>query len=153
MVSYVAVPWQLYQLTHSNAQVGLLGLVQLLPVVVCGLLGGAVADRGGRPADVGSAVLTSGARAAIRFLAGQSRTDAGRIRLVSYKNGNGLGAFDTEAEAAAEGRTLAAASSTRLAGAACGGRASGRPSSSLARLPSRSGVPTTAARVLCWMVS
>jgi len=45
MVSYVAVPWQLYQLTHSNAQVGLLGLVQLLPVVLCGLLGGAVADR------------------------------------------------------------------------------------------------------------
>src|ERR1700712_3114870 len=45
MVSYVAVPWQLYELTHSNAQVGLLGLVQLIPVVVCGLLGGAVADR------------------------------------------------------------------------------------------------------------
>ena len=45
MVSYVAVPWQLYELTHSNAQVGLLGLVQLLPVLVCGLLGGAVADR------------------------------------------------------------------------------------------------------------
>ncbi len=45
MVSYVAVPWQLYQLTHSNAQVGLLGLVQLVPVVTCGLLGGAVADR------------------------------------------------------------------------------------------------------------
>ncbi|MBS0445156.1 MAG: MFS transporter [Proteobacteria bacterium] len=45
MVSYVAVPWQVYELTHSNAQVGLLGLVQLAPVVVCGLLGGAVADR------------------------------------------------------------------------------------------------------------
>jgi MFS family permease len=45
MVSYVAVPWQIYQLTQSNAQVGLLGLVQLLPVVICGLLGGAVADR------------------------------------------------------------------------------------------------------------
>lgn len=45
MVSYVAVPWQLYVLTHSNAQVGLLGLVELVPVVVCGLLGGAVADR------------------------------------------------------------------------------------------------------------
>ena len=29
-----------------NAQVGVLGLVQLVPVVVCGLLGGAVADRG-----------------------------------------------------------------------------------------------------------
>ncbi len=45
MVSYVAVPWQVYELTHSNWQVGLLGLVQLLPVVLCGLLGGAVADR------------------------------------------------------------------------------------------------------------
>lgn len=45
MVSYVAVPWQLYELTRSNAQVGLLGLVQLVPVIVCGLLGGAVADR------------------------------------------------------------------------------------------------------------
>jgi MFS family permease len=45
MVSYVAVPWQLYQLTHSNAQVGMLGLVQLVPVVACGLLGGAIADR------------------------------------------------------------------------------------------------------------
>jgi MFS family permease len=45
MVSYVAVPWQLYELTHSNAQVGLLGLVQLVPVVACGLIGGAVADR------------------------------------------------------------------------------------------------------------
>lgn len=45
MVSYVAVPWQVYELTRSNAQVGLLGLVQLIPVVVCGLLGGAVADR------------------------------------------------------------------------------------------------------------
>jgi len=45
MVSYVAVPWQVFELTRSNAQVGLLGLVQLVPVVVCGLLGGAVADR------------------------------------------------------------------------------------------------------------
>lgn len=45
MVSYVTVPWQLHELTRSNGQVGLLGLVQLLPVVLCGLLGGAVADR------------------------------------------------------------------------------------------------------------
>jgi MFS family permease len=45
MVSYVAVPWQVYELTRSNAMVGLLGLVQLVPVLICGLLGGAVADR------------------------------------------------------------------------------------------------------------
>ena len=45
MVSYVAVPWQLYALTRSNAQVGALALVQLIPVVVCALLGGVAADR------------------------------------------------------------------------------------------------------------
>lgn len=45
MVSYVAVPWQLYALTRSNAQVGALALVQLVPVVVCALLGGVAADR------------------------------------------------------------------------------------------------------------
>jgi len=45
MVSYMAVPYQVYQLTRSNAMVGALGLAQLLPVLVFGLLGGAYADR------------------------------------------------------------------------------------------------------------
>jgi MFS family permease len=45
MVSYMAVPYQVYQLTQSNAWVGALGLAQLLPVLVFGLLGGAYADR------------------------------------------------------------------------------------------------------------
>lgn len=40
-----------------------------------------------RPADVGSAVFTSGARAAIRFLAGQARTDAGRISVYGLGEG------------------------------------------------------------------
>lgn len=45
MVSYMAVPYQVYQLTKSNALVGALGLVQLGPVVIFGLLGGTLADR------------------------------------------------------------------------------------------------------------
>lgn len=45
MVSYVAVPYQVYELTKSNALVGALGLVQLGPVLVFGLLGGTIADR------------------------------------------------------------------------------------------------------------
>jgi MFS family permease len=45
MVSFVAVPYQVYQLSRSNALVGALGVVQLLPVVIFGLLGGAYADR------------------------------------------------------------------------------------------------------------
>ncbi len=44
MVSYVAVPYQLYRLTGSNLAVGLLGAVELVPLVVFGLWGGALAD-------------------------------------------------------------------------------------------------------------
>ena len=42
MVSYVAVPYQLYHLTHSNFAVGALGAVELVPLVVFGLYGGAL---------------------------------------------------------------------------------------------------------------
>lgn len=45
MVSYMAVPYQIYQLTHSNAMVGALGLAQLGSVLVFALLGGTFADR------------------------------------------------------------------------------------------------------------
>ncbi|WP_020579126.1 MFS transporter [Actinopolymorpha alba] len=45
MVSYVALPYQLYHLTGSNFAVGALGLVQLIPLIACGLYGGALADR------------------------------------------------------------------------------------------------------------
>ena len=45
MVSYMAVPYQIYLLTKSNAMVGALGLVQFGPMVIFGLLGGTYADR------------------------------------------------------------------------------------------------------------
>ena len=41
----VAIPFQVYVLTRSAALVGLLGLVELVPIVVFSLLGGAIADR------------------------------------------------------------------------------------------------------------
>ncbi|RKQ87619.1 transmembrane secretion effector [Solirubrobacter pauli] len=41
----VAIPFQIYLLTDSAALVGLLGIVELVPIVVCSLLGGAIADR------------------------------------------------------------------------------------------------------------
>ncbi|MFC6287313.1 MFS transporter [Nocardioides sp. GCM10027113] len=44
MVSYVAIPFQIYQLTGSNFAVGAIGLVELVPLVVFGLYGGALAD-------------------------------------------------------------------------------------------------------------
>jgi MFS family permease len=40
----VAVPYQLYRLTHSSLQVGLASLAQLAPLIVCSFIGGSVAD-------------------------------------------------------------------------------------------------------------
>lgn len=44
MVGYVALPYQIYQLTGSNFAVGAMGLVEIVPLIVFGLYGGALAD-------------------------------------------------------------------------------------------------------------
>jgi MFS family permease len=44
MLTYVAVPYQVYQLSHSSFYVGLLGTAQLIPLLLAALLGGAMAD-------------------------------------------------------------------------------------------------------------
>jgi MFS family permease len=44
MVTYVALPYQMYQLTHSSLAVGLLGLAELGPLLVTAFVGGALAD-------------------------------------------------------------------------------------------------------------
>ncbi|WP_413755468.1 MFS transporter [Streptomyces sp. MMBL 11-3] len=45
MVTAVTIPVQVYALSHSSLAVGLTGLAGLVPLVVLGLYGGAVADR------------------------------------------------------------------------------------------------------------
>jgi MFS family permease len=44
MVTYVAVPYQVYALTHSTLAVGLLGAAELGPLLAMALVGGAMAD-------------------------------------------------------------------------------------------------------------
>jgi MFS family permease len=44
MITYVAIPFQVYELTESTLAVGLLGIVQLAPLLATALLGGALAD-------------------------------------------------------------------------------------------------------------
>ena len=44
MLTQVAVPVQVYALTGSSLYVGLVGLAGLIPIVVFGLYGGAIAD-------------------------------------------------------------------------------------------------------------
>lgn len=45
MVTYVALPYQVYELTHSTWSVGLLGLAELVPLLGTAFVGGALADR------------------------------------------------------------------------------------------------------------
>jgi MFS family permease len=44
MLTYVALPYQVYELTQSSLWVGLLGSVQLVPLLVAALFGGVLAD-------------------------------------------------------------------------------------------------------------
>lgn len=45
MMTYVALPYHMYQLTKSTAAVGMIGMTQLVPLVLTGLVGGTLADR------------------------------------------------------------------------------------------------------------
>ncbi len=44
MMTYVAIPYQIYDLTKSSFWVGILGSIQLVPLLVFGLMGGVTAD-------------------------------------------------------------------------------------------------------------
>jgi MFS family permease len=44
MLTYVALPYQMYTLTHSSLAVGLLGLAELGPLLLTAFVGGALAD-------------------------------------------------------------------------------------------------------------
>src|SRR4051794_36241951 len=65
MVTYVALPYQCFQLTHSTLAVGLLGAAEFAPILVLALLGGAMADAFDRRrlmqfAEVASLVVACG---------------------------------------------------------------------------------------------
>src|SRR6478672_9731975 len=43
-IGYVVLPWQMYRLTRSTFAVGMLGVVEFVPMLVIALIGGALAD-------------------------------------------------------------------------------------------------------------
>ncbi len=43
-ISYVVLPWQMYQLTKSNFAVGMLGVAEFVPMFLMAFVGGALAD-------------------------------------------------------------------------------------------------------------
>jgi len=44
MITYVALPFQIYEITHSTFAVGIVGTIELVPLLLTAFLGGAVAD-------------------------------------------------------------------------------------------------------------
>jgi MFS family permease len=44
MITFVVVPWQMYQITQSNAMVGLIFMVEFVPMFSLAFIGGALAD-------------------------------------------------------------------------------------------------------------
>jgi MFS family permease len=44
MMSFVVLPWQMYQLTKSSLAVGLLGAAEFVPIITMAFIGGALAD-------------------------------------------------------------------------------------------------------------
>ena len=65
-IGAVAVPYQVYTLTHSTALVGLLGLASLIPLLFVPLIGGAIADANDRRSvllrtETGMAVVAAAA--------------------------------------------------------------------------------------------
>jgi MFS family permease len=70
----VALPYQIFVISHSAALVGLLGAFELGPMIVVSLLGGALADRADRRlvlAGAQAGVITASAALAVAALAGK----------------------------------------------------------------------------------
>ena len=90
MLTQVAVPVQVYAISHSSLYVGLVGLAGLVPIVVFGLYGGAIADAVDRRAAlllVLAADLGRHPRAARADAAGRQQRRAASSALVVVQSG------------------------------------------------------------------
>lgn len=65
MITYVALPFQVAQLTGSFIAVGLIGLVELAPLIIFGLYGGSLADTVDRRVMVVATEVASGLLVAV----------------------------------------------------------------------------------------
>ncbi len=44
MITYMALPFQIYELIHSTFSMGIIGVIELIPLLITGFIGGAAAD-------------------------------------------------------------------------------------------------------------
>jgi MFS family permease len=84
MITFVAVPYQVYELTRSSAAVGMLGAAQLVPLFLFALWGGAVADSmDRRRLLIGSELLLGLGSALLMVNAARARPSVALIFCVS----------------------------------------------------------------------
>ena len=131
MVSYVAIPYQIYTLTGSNFAVGAIGLVELVPIVVFGLYGGALADHVDRRRLL---IWTGVAQAVFTARARRQRVPRRARRLADLRGGVLPGRDLVAAAAVARGadaahgrRTTSCPRPTRCPASACSSACSSGP--------------------------
>src|ERR1035437_5381350 len=105
-VTVVALPFELWQLTHNSLSIGLLALVQLVPILVFSLGGGAIADAvDRRRLLVATQALLALSSVCLAVLAAQPSPPIWALYVVAFVAA-GVGAVDGPARASALARLV-----------------------------------------------
>jgi MFS family permease len=100
-VTVVALPFELWQLTHSSLSIGLLAIVQLVPILIFSLGGGAVADAvDRRRLLIVTQVLLAVTSLCLALLASQPSPPIWALYVVAFMAA-GIGAVDMPARSSA----------------------------------------------------
>jgi MFS family permease len=90
----VAVPYQVFRLTHSSLYVGLVSLAQLVPLLICSMIGGVMADAHDRRRILmGTEALMALTSAGLAFNASRSQAELWPLFVLAAIQG-GLAGFD-----------------------------------------------------------
>jgi MFS family permease len=105
-VTVVALPFELWQLTHSSLSIGLLAIVQLVPILIFALGGGAIADAvDRRRLLMVTQLLLAGTSLSLALLAAQQAPPVWAFYVIAFVTA-GVGAVDQPARASAVPRLV-----------------------------------------------
>jgi MFS family permease len=100
-VTVVALPFELWQLTHSSLSIGLLAIVQLVPILIFALGGGAIADAvDRRRLLIATQLLLAGTSVCLAVLAAQPSPPLWAFYVIAFLAA-GVGAVDQPARSSA----------------------------------------------------
>ena len=115
MMTYVAIPYQIYELTKSSFWVGILGSIQLVPLLVFGLMGGVIADSMNRKKIIIAAEIFLALASFCLFLNTYSNTPAASLIFIIAACMSALVGFHRPAMEAITPQIVAKADLTQIA--------------------------------------